>query len=226
MELHLDQVAQHLRGIKDKSPESYKLAVTNLIKSMLVKESEGTEAFLTRLLDALGDKETDIGALREEVAQLKAEKATTGVDELDSFNAALQQQIPNLKTKAQFDLTTTIFMAIQQYLNAAFGNDQENAAAMRKGLDQALDLAAQMGTVAETLKDIPEATTNKAFVDPPVNQEVAQKQLLSEVVKLETKELFNQWYRANKITLDGITDPELRNELYDTIRKHQRKFHD
>lgn len=223
MQLNLEQVVSHLQKIKrDHGDENYHAALKGLFRDLILKE--GGSQYIASLLEKLGDTEFDLESLKTEVQQkgpAEAKAVDTPEAAASVIEQAIQQGMPNCKTKAHFELTLQASEALRVYLNAAFGFDRETSAKAREGLNKLLDLAPELATVTQKLEDHPEATTNRDFVDPPrdySNEEITQKTLLEALGTLQSSEDLTSWYSNMKTTLDQINAPRLRNELFDAIR--------
>jgi hypothetical protein len=223
MQLNLEQVVSHLQKIKrDHGDENYHAALKGLFRDLILKE--GGSQYIATLLEKLGDIEFDLESLKTEVQQkvpIEAKAVDTPEAAASVIEKAIQQGMPNCKTKAHFELTLQASEALRVYLNAAFGFDRETAAKAREGLNKLIDLAPELATVTQKLEDHPEATTNRDFVEPPrdyTHEEVTQKTLLEALGTLQSSEDLTSWYSNMKTTMDQVNAPRLRNELFDAIR--------
>lgn len=226
MELKLDDIAAHLQGIKNtQGEEAYQTAVQGIAKQLLAGGDQTSE-FLSQLLTKLGT-ELDLGPLQAEANEIKQKREAAkeqppvpNQDMNQGMMEALQRQMPNLKTQAQFDLAMRSFEALQHYMDAAFGCDIPKAKILREGLEMVFDLAPKLGEVTEQVGDTPEAVSNSDYVQPPkqFTEHVNQKRLMEELDKIGTMDELTQWYSDNKSVMDGIVSTRLRNELFDAIR--------
>lgn len=235
MELKLEDMVNHLQRLKETQGEdSYKGALQALAKHLLA--GDGTTPFLNQLLEALKDTSLDMEALKTEAAEIRkkreeaqeqAEKvnAATGQDMNQVMMDSIRQQLPNLKTQAQFDLVISTFEAITLYLNACYGKDTASAVRLREGINKALDLAPKLGEATEKLSDNPEATTNTDFVEPPkqYTEASSQERLLEELESIDSEASLQEWYAENKSVMDGIVSQNLRNKLFDAIRDKRKE---
>jgi Zn-dependent oligopeptidase len=243
MQLNLEQVATHLQKIRaDHGDEHYHTALKGLFRDLILKE--GGSQYMASLLEKLEERSLNVDDMRREllnpmVDSLRASGFNTGDIEAamgggKGFNPAagaaaseqvieraIQQGMPNCKTKAHFQLVMQASEALRVYLDAAFGFDRETASKAREGLNKLLDLAPQIATVAEKLEEHPEATTNRDFVDPPPDpsrEAAIQQALLAALATQKTSEELVTWYSSTKETMDQIKSQRLRNELFDAIR--------
>jgi hypothetical protein len=233
MELRVDQIAEHLRKIKDEQgEEAYRQALVGLSKNLL---SQGNTApFIQELLKTLDDS-LDLEPLKAEAETIKAKREETkkvveavsgGKDMNQVMVETMRQQMPNLKTQAQFNLVMQTFEGLQIYLNAAFGQDNLQAKKAREALNTGLDLAPKLGTIVEQAADSPEIKVNPDFINPPkeFTEVQTQQQLLEEIKAITSSEQLSQWYLANKPLTDSILSTKLRNELFDSIRDKKQSL--
>lgn len=228
-EIKVDQIADHLKKLKETQGEdAYFQAVGALARKVL--ESDNGMAFVENLADKLGETGLDLEQLQAEAQQAKASRAATPetdsetVDTNEVFIKALQEQMPNLKTQAHFDLTQSAFQALQICLNAYFGGDHVSAKQSRDGLNKLLDLAAQVKDIDDKLKEEPAATSNKNFKQAPKEYSERDKvdAFLSDLDEIESSNRLNQWYSANREGIDEIVSQDLRNKLFDKIRQKKK----
>jgi hypothetical protein len=225
VEIKLEQMVETLQHIRrNHGDEDFHRALRGLFRDLLWKE--GGEAYIERLLQALGQPAgVDLEGLKAE-ARADFEKQTGArsegaTDPVKVLEAAIKQAVPNCKTQAHFDLILNAWQALQLYINAAYGFDQETAAKAREGLNRLLDLAPQLAATHEKLEDNPEATTNRDFIEPPkqTTEAEAQRRLMAEVDKISSLSDLNAWYAAFKPLIDhSIVTRRLRDELLDAIR--------
>lgn len=233
MEVNIDQLATHLKKLRDEQgEEAYRASLTGFAKNLL---SQGeTAPFIEKLLERLEDK-LDLEPLKKEAETLqaqreKAQQAAKDVANAPDFNqamiGAMKQQMPNLKTQAQFDLVMRIFEAVQLYLNASFGDDEQGAAHARNALNQGLDLAPKLVVMAEEAAESPEIPTNPAYTEEPrqFTEEAICDQLMAELEGLGSVEQLQQWYGVHKSDLDRIVSQGLRNKLFDRIRDRKKEL--
>lgn len=229
MDLRVEDIASHLQKIRDDQGEAdFQTALQGLLKQLLVEEKN--EPFVVLLLQHLNTT-VDLEALKAEAASLRtkrqeaqaaAQAVSGGRDLSQVMTEHLKSQMPNLKTQAQFDLVMTAFETLQHYLNAAFAGSP-NLAKSRETLDQLLDLAAKIAVLEEKVQELPQAEKHADFVTPPreFTEHDKVKQLLAVLPTLATFEALQQWYRAEKPTMDSIVSLDLRNQLFDAIRSRR-----
>jgi len=233
MELKLEDLVGHLQKIKETQGEGdYRTAVEALVKQLLI--GQGTESFLDKLLEALGNP-VDLERLRGEAAELRQQKEAaqdmaqtanevSGQDLNSIMINAVRQQMPHLKTQAQFDLVISTFEAMTHYLNASFGGDSNLVKTLRDGLNQALDLAPKLGEVTEKLQASPEATSNTSFIDAPrqYTENLVHEELMRELAGINSSEALTQWYDKARDRLNHVVSRNIRDSLFDTIRKKKK----
>lgn len=219
-------LAQLEKVKKEHGEAAYTLACEGLAMSLISKPRG--EEYIKKVLPHL-----DVEVIRQKAEQQKAAHggkedpvAAAADSPQEVMNDALRQNIPNLKTQAQFNVFTTAFDALRLHLNAVFGGETEAAATTRKALNTTLDMAVQATEMAAKLADDPEAVVSdeaKEHVAPPTEfmEYDVQKQLLVELHKLTSVSDLNRWYEERKPTLDKVKSQSLRNALFDGIR--QRK---
>jgi len=231
MELTVEQIAEHLRKIRsEQGEETYRLALRGFTKNLLLQGKAGS--FIQDLLQKLEDN-LDLEELKAEAEKMRQQQeeveevtktATGGRDPSQVMVEMMRQQIPNLKTQAQFDHVMKLFEGLHFYLNAAFGQNEAVLKKSREALNKGLDLAVQLGVMAEQAAESPEIPTNPDFVNTPkeFTEIQTQQQLLKEVAALDSAERLNQWYLEQKSAMDGIVSTKLRNELFDAIRQRKK----
>jgi hypothetical protein len=139
----------------------------------------------------------------------------------------MRQQMPNLKTQAQFNTFMLAFDALRGTLNAYFGGETAAAEVARDVLNKSLDMAAKVTGIAESLKDIPEdqrSDQSNMFTAPAaqLHEYDEQRSLLLELGNVKTFSELQKWYLETKPRRDSIVSQNLRNELLDAIR-HQKE---
>ena len=142
---------------------------------------------------------------------------------------AMKQQIPALKTQAQFGVAMESFKALVETLGAIFERDPQRVEAAMKALMLSLEVAGKVTDLGEMLKDVPEAATSSAadaFKNPPAefNERDTQEKLLKELSLLKNVADLNMWYDMTKRDRDSIKSQDLRNGLLDAIRARKREM--
>lgn len=222
--------------------EVHKIPMTDLVSHFdKIRSEQGEEAYqkarknfaMGMILKPRGDEflksafpDMDIEALRVEAEKSQQDQAR---NPQEMMLDAMRQQIPNLKTQAQFNLFMKSFDALRHTLNAAFGLDKEGYEKGKEALNMVLNAALQISEVVQKLQETPEAATSKAaeeFKQPPreFQEYDVQKGLLIELEALTSAEGLQRWYDSNRARIDCVVSASLRNELFDTIRKVKHKF--
>lgn len=142
---------------------------------------------------------------------------------------AMKQQIPALKTQAQFGAALESFKALTETLGAIFERDPQRVEAAMKALMMSLEVAGKVTDLGEMLKDVPEAATSsaaEAFKSPPAefSERDTQEKLLKELSLLRNLADLNTWYDMTKRDRDSIKSQDLRNVLLDAIRARKREW--
>jgi hypothetical protein len=145
------------------------------------------------------------------------------------FFAALKQQLPDLKSQAQFHAFQAAFEAFRGVMNSIF---RESIIAEKEAMDalgKAFDVAKQATKITNQLADSPEAATSKTaedFKQPPAEfQEYdVQRALFTELVMLSSLDDLTEWYRKNRNRIDLVRSASLRNPLLDAIREKKLTF--
>lgn len=212
--VHFDRIR------KEQGEEAYDKARMDFAVAM-VQKNQGDE-FVSKLFPDM-----DLDAVRVEAEKRKTTAEAPGVPQggnpQEMILNAMRQQIPNLKTQAQFNIFMSAFDALRHTLNMAFGLDKEGYDKGREVLLRVLDSAFTISGVVDKLKDSPEAATSKAaeeFKNPPreFQEYDVQKSLLAEVATKMTVAELTKWYDSNRARMDCIVSQSLRNELFDTVR--------
>lgn len=217
-----DLVAHFDKIRSEQGEEAYQKARKNFAMGMILKP-RGDEFLKSAFPDM------DIEALRAEAEKFQTQQQEQARNPQEMMLDAMRQQIPNLKTQAQFNLFMKSFDALRHTLNAAFGLDKEGYEKGKEALNMALDMALQISEVVQKLQETPEAATSKAaeeFKQPPreFQEYDVQKGLLIELEALTSAEELQRWYDGNRARIDCVVSASLRNELFDTIRKVKHKF--
>jgi hypothetical protein len=144
----------------------------------------------------------------------------------EKFFKALQQQLPGLKSQAQFTAFNAAFEAFRGVMNGIFEDKPELEKAARDALESAFKAAKQVTELTARLTEDPEAATSKAaeeFKQPPAEfgEYDEQRKLMSELAGIQTHRDLMDWYKTNKPRLDRVKSPSLRNPLIDAIRERK-----
>jgi len=145
------------------------------------------------------------------------------------FFQALKQQLPSLKSQAQFTAFQAAFEAFRTVMNAIFSG---NKLTEKEGLDalgKAFDVSHKMTEMTNKLEEIPEAATSKAaeeFKQPPAEfgEYDEQRKLMTELAHIENLKDLTDWYRTNRVRIDRVRSSSLRNPLLDAIRERKIVF--
>ena len=140
---------------------------------------------------------------------------------------AIMDQIPGLRTQAQFNVTMAAFDALRLALSAEFTGDKEGAVRGRKALEGALEAARQATIISNNLRDVPEAAKGgDEFRKAPAEagEYDLMKALVVELESLVTVAAFNEWYATNRQRMDDVKSQSLRNTLFDAIRAKKDKL--
>lgn len=136
----------------------------------------------------------------------------------------LKQQMPGIKSQAQYDATLAALDCTVAALNAIFtsASDKDFDLA-REALDLAFRAARKSTELTEKLEEVPEAVTSPAgdvFKKPPAqyHEREIQVQLLADLLSISTYDELTRWYAATKGQRDQIVSQSLRNELLDQVR--------
>ena len=147
----------------------------------------------------------------------------------DKFFQALKQQLPALKSQAQFNTFQAAFEAFRAVMNAIFSDLPPVEKVARETLDQAFDAARMATRLTHQLTDVPEAATGKLadeFKQPPAefSEYDEQRQLLSELAQLPTLQALTVWWNSVRARIDRVKSPMLRNPLIDACREKKASF--
>jgi hypothetical protein len=220
----MTDLVSHFEKIRsEQGEEAYQKARRNFALGMILKP-RGDEFVKQAFPDM------DLEAIRAEAEQAQPQPPpAVSQNPQEAMLQAMRQQIPNLKTQAQFNLFMKAFDALRHTLNSAYGLDKEGYEKGKHALDLALGSALQMSEVVQKLQDDPEAATSKAaeeFKQPPreFQEYDVQQSLLTELGRLNSGEELQRWYDSNRARIDCVVSATLRNELFDAIRGVKHKF--
>lgn len=135
----------------------------------------------------------------------------------------VKQQMPGLKTQAQFETFMAAFNSLRLYMNHTFLGEKAQADQAKEVLLLALDNAAKATELSEKLGEVPEAATSpeaEKYKSPPkeFGELEVQQSLLEELKGITAMDDLTQWYLAAKVRFDSVVSLNYRNELYDAIR--------
>lgn len=145
----------------------------------------------------------------------------------DYMTDFLRQQLPRVRTQAQFDAAAGAFEAARLMLNAIVDGDKEREAESRKVFEVALEAVGKASRLADQLEAEPEAASSpaaEAFKRPPAQFEERelQTQLLGELGAITDADALGAWYEKTKALRDRVVSQGLRNELLDAVRAKRR----
>lgn len=145
------------------------------------------------------------------------------------FFKALQQQLPGLKSQAQFNTFQAAFEAFRGVMNAIFEGKPDVEKAAKGALTSAFEAAHKVTDLTEKLADSPEAATSKAaeeFKQPPAefDEYDRQRTLMSELAQIKTHDDLRAWWSDNRDRIDRVKSPSLRNPLLDLVREKKVAF--
>lgn len=142
----------------------------------------------------------------------------------DTLAGLLQQQMPGIKSQAQFDAVSGILQATQILINSILNDTPEQEKEANGALQLALTALHKATELTSKLEEVPEAVPGKSgemFKQPPAQYSDYQvkQQLLSELSMISSVDELTKWYLATKEQRDKIADTSHRNHLLDSIRK-------
>lgn len=149
---------------------------------------------------------------------------TTTVDELSSLiTRAFRQQMPGIKSQAQYDAAVGALDASRLVINALLEVDTAREQQARSAFELALDTVRKATELTHRLEDSPEAATSAAaqqFKDEPAQFREAEieARLTHELQQLKSVEALNNWYLATKGLREKLVTQTVRNQLLDAVR--------
>lgn len=144
----------------------------------------------------------------------------------EDFIRGFQEQLPALKSQAQFNAFMASFEAFRGVMNAIFACDVSKEKQLRDIFEESLEAARKVTELTQKLEEAPEAATSTSaqeFKKAPLEFSEYDKQrtLLSELSALPTIGALKDWYTENRKRIDEVLSPSLRNPLLDAIRAKQ-----
>jgi hypothetical protein len=212
MSPQIERLRAQLDGIRSHYGEdAYKRAAQDVAK-MLVAQGGETEATAREMFEGIVDFE-HLG----EIPVAGAPVSNPIVD-------AVRQQMPHLRSQAQFDAFMLGFDAFRAFIDAIYAGDKEGEASSKVALDKAIEGCRTAGSITQKLEDVPEASTSKEaekFKQPPAQFTEAEtlSGLLEELVLIQTATELNDWYTGQRSRMDRVVTQKLRDQLFDAIRK-------
>jgi hypothetical protein len=187
-----------------------------------------TEHFAKEMINGLASE----GLSWEQVEAAAAKQAipknpAPTMDEM--FMKALQQQLPGLKSQAQFTAFQGAFEAFRAVSNAILAKNKEGETSAKEALEKGFETLRMATDLTQKLEDVPEAATSaeaEEFKRPPAEfQEYdVQRSLLSELTKISTLSELNEWWKTNRQRVDQVKNPSLRNPLIDLVREKKAQL--
>ncbi len=213
-------VESYLRQVKAEQGEEVWRQEVRRLAIAATKVGGKHETYWRKLIGSPEYAWLDWGELLREAKPMQGPEALMG--------EMLRQQMPGIKSQAQYNAVLGALDAFRLTVNALLSSDQVKAVEGRKALDMAMDVIAKATEVTNRLEEVPEAATSKtaaAFKDPPAefHEYDAQRQLLSALPSLHSLDELSTWYAETKGLRDKVVSQGLRNELLDAIRvkKHE-----
>jgi hypothetical protein len=206
----LDILIARLEDIRSKyGDDAYKQAATSVASQFVAQGGEMEKAAREAFKDVV-----DFNAL-------DAQKAQMPVD--NPILAAIQQQVPGIKSQAQFNVFMAAFDALRLTMDAIFTDNPGGYDDGRKALEAAFEAARKATQITMKLADSPEAATSKAaaeFKTPPrqFTEASEQKALLEELATFTDLDSLNKWYAESRERIERVVSQSLRNQLFDAIR--------
>lgn len=205
--------------------EAWRRAMTQLGKDCL-REGGQMEQFASVLFAGLQDQGLDWDQLKQEY---EAEKAAQQGPDMAMFMRALQQQLPGIKSQAQFTAFQASFEAFRAVVNGVLEGNREAEAAGKEALAKSFETLRVATDLTGKLQDVPEAATSKeaeAFKRPPseFGEYDIQRGLLSELQQIQTLSELNEWWAGNRARIDEVKSPALRNPLIDLVREKKGRL--
>lgn len=145
------------------------------------------------------------------------------------FIRALQQQLPGIKSQAQFTAFQASFEAFRATINGILERNPAGESAGREALQKSFETMRVATDLTQKLADVPEAATSKeaeAFKQPPAEfaEYDIQRRLLSELGTLHTLSALIEWWADNRANIDLVKSPTLRNPLIDLVREKKARL--
>lgn len=138
--------------------------------------------------------------------------------------ASARQQMPSLKSQAQFDAMEATLNITCKLADAIFRSDLESVKQAKEALEKAIGALHTATDLTYKLQEMAEAEkspTANAFSTEPKEMREGEvyETLLSELGGLKTIGSLNIWYVKNKGRMDVIVTQKSRNDIFDRIRK-------
>lgn len=213
-------VEQHLQHIQvTQGEEAMRLEIRRLAIAG-IRTSPKHEAYWKNLVERY--EGIDWAELHQEaMSAMPGPTATTAPDQM--IANLLRNQMPGIKTQAQYDAVLGALDAVRLVANALLERDRFKEAEGRRAMELAFHAIDKATELTLKLEDSPEAATSaaaEAFKTAPAEfRELEdQRRQLAELDALTTTDELTQWYAATKPRRDLIVTQSLRNQLMDAIR--------
>lgn len=136
----------------------------------------------------------------------------------------LKRRVPSIRTQAQLDLAALVFESATMVLECYFLGNKGGAEGVRASLNKALDIAPRVAHMASVLEDEPEAANSEAAntfktIPKGFSESVVLEELLRTLEEVSNTTELGIWYRQTSEVRSRITNPGLRELLYQAIRK-------
>lgn len=160
---------------------------------------------------------------------LKNDATGTPQDPERMLSDLIRRQMPGIKSQAQYNAVVNSMDVLREVINAILSGDKTKEVESQKALAMALQVLTSATGLTEKLEEVPEAATSKAAEEckaPPAQFGEADvlKELMGNLVSLESVPDLNAWYAATKQQRDRIVTQSLRNELLDAIRNKKNQL--
>jgi hypothetical protein len=139
----------------------------------------------------------------------------------------LKEMLPSLKTQGQLSLFEASFNSLRCVLEGYFSGDLVVAQKGRDALEASLEAAKQMSVLTSQLREMPNEAKSpaaKSFETPAKvwNERDAAMKLLTEMAGITTLIAFQQWYSESRYQFENLVSQEVRNEVFDAIRRKRK----
>lgn len=217
MNPQIERLRAQLDNIRNQyGPEAYQQAAQDVAK-MLVAQGGETEAAAREMFAGVVDF--------DKLGDIPVASAPVPNPIVD----AVRQQMPHLRSQAQFDAFMLGFDAFRAFIDAIYAGNKEGEESSKAALDKAIEGCRTAGSITQKLEDVPEAATSEAaekFKRPPVQFTEAETLagLIEELVFIKTMTELNDWYTGQRSLMDKVVTQKLRDQLFDAIRKKKEEL--
>jgi len=200
--------------------------MTQFAKDCL-REGGQMEQFAHVMFQGLQDQGLDWDHIQREYEAEKVAEQTQ--PDMGLFMRALQQQLPGLKSQAQFTAFQASFEAFRAVINGVLERNREAEAVGKEALAKSFETLRVATDLTQKLHDVPEAVTSREAEDfkrPPreFGEYDVQRALLSELEKIQTLSELDEWWTTNRQRVDLVKSPSLRNPLIDFVREKKHRL--